>query len=377
MLTRRVLPVLLVCALAGATGARAQTPAPAPAGQPAAAAGPQTVVLRLKNNTLLVGQVVRDEGDTIVFDAGTLGQLTLKKADIVATMDPATVMAAFQSAAAAAPPAPAGVGEFAAKGKVVWTRSVVFGGAITSAAYNQGILDQKIPALTGAALKLPGNQYTAQGQLTIMRATERGVAFVDGSLTYAKYDPFGKQADIPKISVGYNFKIANSTRLYGLTRYTYYSDFIRHVDYSNQALFGLGVHTINNPKVTLDLVPGVVALREKKQTRFDNQWLGGYGGLEQIVIHPNKFAQIEQRELFYQAFSDSSYYGLESYVGFKGMLSKWFGMQFGLSYIYDNVIAQQATPIPANTFYPGQPAFSVFANNKSQTFFTGGLLIRF
>ena len=106
-------------------------------------AGP-LVVLRLTNNTLLVGHIVREDGDTVVFDAGALGQLTLKKSDITQRLDPATVAAAFQAAAPGAPPTEAGGGNFAAKGKVTWTRTFAVTGFFMSAPYIFGNLDPRV-----------------------------------------------------------------------------------------------------------------------------------------------------------------------------------------------------------------------------------------
>jgi hypothetical protein len=368
MSTRRLLSMLLVSFLAiGVRGAAAQAPAEAS----------PVVVLRLANNTLLVGQIVREEGDSVVFNAGALGELTIKRADIVAQLDPNVVSQAFQAPQAAAPPPASGLAGFAGQGKVVWTKVAMFGGSYTSAPFKQGEIDPSIPGLTGSALRLQGQQTTAQGQVTVLRASNLGIFFVDGSIVYAFSEPFGKQANVPKISTGYNFRLKSGQRLYGVTRYTWYKDDIRQVKYSNQLLFGLGIHTIDTPKVKLDLVPGIGAVKEKKGTVYDNEWLGAFGALSQLTISPNQFAQIEQRETFYQVFEDSSYRGLESYLGFKGMLSRQLGVQFGLSHIYDNAIAQRAIPIPANAFFPGQPAFSLFANKKTQVLFTAGFLVRF
>jgi Protein of unknown function, DUF481 len=380
MSTRRLLPVLLLClAIGGSSMAAAQAPA-APAASPAAPASPdQVVVLRLANNSLLVGHIVREEGDSIVFDAGTLGQITIKRADIVAQLDPSAVAAAFQGAQAAAggQPPTNGLAGFSNTGKVLWTRFITFGGAYTSAPFIQGVIDPTIPALTGELLRLPGRQYTVQGQATIVRATSLGIAFVDASLNYTAYDPFGKQTDVPKIAGGYNFRLKTGQKLYGVTRYTWYKDRVRQIDYSNQLLFGLGIHTVDTKKTKLDVVPGLAVIREKKGTPFDDEWQGGWGFLEQLTFAPYPFGQIEQREMYYQLFNDSSYRGLESYIGFKGMLSKQLGVQFGLSHIYDNAIAQRTTPIPANALFPGQPAFNLFANEKSQVFITAGMLVRF
>ena len=380
MPNRRTITALLAClCLAGTLEAAPQAPAQPAAQAPAGDTAQQPlVVLRLKDNSLLVGRVVREDATTVVFDAGALGQLTLKTADIIARLDPATVAAAFQAPQQnAAPPAQTGLSGFTGKGKVIWTKTFTGGGTFTSAAFKQGVIDQRFPTITGKTLKLPGNQYVAQLNLVVMRASERGVGFLDGSWTYAKYDPFGKQADNPKLSIGYNFKIGQSKRFYGVSRYTYYEDQVKQVDYSNQALFGIGTHAVAQRRVKLDLVPGVALIEEKKGTRFDGQLLKGWGGLEQLVVNPNRFSQFEQREFFYQAFDDTSYYGLESYVGYKGMLSKQLGVSIGFTHIIDNAIAARQYPVPANSLYPGQPVFNVEVNNKTQTFVTAGMLIRF
>jgi hypothetical protein len=373
MLLRPLLPALCAClVLSGPSIAFAQAP---PAAAPAASQ--PTVVLRLSDNSLLVGHVVREEGDSIVFDAGSLGQITIKKASIAATLDPAAVAAAFQAPGGGVQAPASGLTTFQQSGKVLWTRYFVLGGNYTSSAFKQGVIDPTIPALTGEALKLPGKQYTAQGQATIVRAASRGIAFVDASFNYTFYEPFGKQTDVPKISGGYNFRFKSGQKLYGVTRYTWYKDEVRLVDYSNQAIFGVGVHTVDTKQVKLDLVPGLALIREKKGTQFDGKWEGGWGFLELLTFSPNQFVQIEQRETYYQLFTESKYRGLESYVGFKGLLSKRLGVQFGLSHVYDNAIAQRPTAIPANSLFPGQPSFNIFPNNKSQVLLTAGLMAKF
>jgi len=277
----------------------------------------------------------------------------------------------------AAPPPPETAAGFAPPGTVRWTRTAQLGGSFTSGSFKQGQLDPTIPGLPGAVLKWPGNQYTAQGNLTLVRATNMGVAFLDTSLTYAVYDPFGKQADLPKASVGYNFRFKEKTRMYGVTKYTYYEDQVKHVDYSNQLLFGLGFRAMETKRVKLDLVPGLTVIKEKKGTRFDGNLLAGYGGLESLTFSPNPYSSIEHRETFYQTFNDTSYYGLESYLGFKGFLSKNMGVTIGFTNIIDNAIAGSITQIPANALFAGQPAFGVFANNRVQTLITAGILIKF
>ncbi len=59
------------------------------------------------------------------------------------------------------------------------------------------------------------------------------------------------------------------------------------------------------------------------------------------------------------------------------MLSKAVGISIGFTHIIDNAIAGRLTPVAANTLFQGQPPFTVEVNNKTQTFVTTGILIRF
>jgi hypothetical protein len=316
----------------------------------------------------------------IVFDTGELGQITVKKATVVDRLDPAIVAAAFQAHAQAPGPIPAptlNTSTFQEGGKVVWSRVVTLGGNYSSSSYKQGVIDPAFPDATGEALKLPGSNYVLQGQATIVRSASRGISFLDASYNYVVFEPAGKQADVPRVSVGYNFKVGDGKKFYGVSRYSWSKDKIRQVDYSNQAIFGLGIHTVDTPRIKLDLIPGGTVIREKKGTRFDGKWEGGFGFLEQLTLNVSQAAQIEQRTNYYQLFADSSYRALETYVGYKAMLSKQLGVQFGLNHLYDSAIAQRATKVAPDTLFPGQPALSVFVNNKTQVLMTFGVMARF
>ncbi len=146
MPTCRTLGALLAClCLAGTLEAAPQAPAKPAA--PAATNGEQQplVVLRMKDNSLLMGRIVREDADTVVFDAGSLGQLTLKKTDIVATARPGDGGRRLPGAANAPPPSPAGLGGFASKGKVSGRRRPCSGGTFTSRRVQQGVIDPRIP----------------------------------------------------------------------------------------------------------------------------------------------------------------------------------------------------------------------------------------
>jgi hypothetical protein len=350
--------------------------APAPAAAPAAADGQTLIVLRLNDNTLLVGHVVREDAETVVFSAGALGELTLKTSEIAGRLDPATVAAAFQAPAAPAPP-PSALGTFAPPGQIVWTRTLAVTGNHLSSPFVQGNLDPRFPALTGKALRLQGGLYQVQSQVSLARTSGHDIVSLDASYSYAFADNVGKQADNPRVSLGYNHRIGNVDRLYTLARYTWLRDGIKKIDYSNQTILGIGIKTIDTPRIKLDLVPVLALQYDKKGTPFDNDFLLGVGAMEVFQVTVGAFSQIEQKLTVYRSFNESRYYGLESTLGFKGMVTKAIGFTISWAVSLDNSLGLRASPIPADTLFPGQAEFTVLANERTQSYLTSGLLIRF
>lgn len=351
----------------------------APAAQAAPAAQPdekELTVLRLKDNTLLVGHIVREDAETMVFEAGALGELTIKKSDVEGQLAPATVAAAFQPPPAPAPP-PSALGTFAPAGKVVWTRTLGATGSYLTAPYVQGELDPRFPGVTGKLLRLTGKIYNMQSQLSLYRTSDRDIVSFDATMSYAFADNVGEQADNPRLSLGYNRRLGKVDRLYGLARHTWLRDGVRKIDYSNQTILGVGIKAINKPKVKLDLVPALALQYDKKGTPFDSELLIGGGAMEVFEVMVGPLAQISQRLTVYRAANESRYYGIESSLGFKGMVTKAIGFNITWSYSLDNSLGLSASPIPANTLFPGQPVVYVLANKRSQSNLSSGLLIRF
>jgi hypothetical protein len=361
----------------GAPFRDASTQAAAASTSPAADQAAELVVLRLKNNSLLVGRVISEEGDNVVFDAGELGRMTIKKTDIVQRLEPAAIAAAFQSAAAGPPPAVAGGGSFAEHGKITWTRMMATTGFYMTPPYVLGQLDPRFPALTGKALKLPGEIIQVQSQLSVQRATERDLWFLEGSDSYTFADSIGKQVDNPVISVGDNFRFSSSERIYGVTRYTYSRDGVRQIKFANQTLLGVGFKVAAGHKLNMDLIPALALQYDKKGTPFDDRLLTGGGAMEILTWAVRPFAQVDQRVLAYGTFNESQYYGVDASVAFKGMITKVIGLTIGVSYTLDNAISLRPTPIPANALFAGQPPFNVFANQRSQAIVNSGLLVKF
>jgi hypothetical protein len=352
---------------------RVSAQAAAPASQ---APAPKTEALRLSDNTVLIGHAVREDADTVVFDAGVLGQLTIRKTDIAARLDPAAAATPQAPPAAAAPPQAAAGGAFGTADRAVWSRSATFGGTYTSSPYDLGNLDPRFPELTGKALKLPGVIYQVQGQVSLIRATRRGAAMLDASTTYVFADNIGVQADTTQITVEYDFRSEARKRIYQVLRYTYSRDAVKHTT-SNTPMYGVGFKAVEKPKVQLDLVPGLALQYDKKGTEFDNRVIASPGAFEQLVVKIGPAAQFEQRFFGVHAINERQYWAMQNDLAVKGQLNKIFGLSLTLTHTLDNVLSLRQTPIPANALFPGQPEFGVLANKRSQVTLTTGIQMKF
>jgi hypothetical protein len=372
----RLLILSLVLTLFGSPSrAEAQAAAP-PASQAQAPAPAETEAIRLSDSTVLIGHVVREDADTVVFDAGVLGQLTIRKTDITSRGNAAEAATPPAPPAAAAPPQAAGAGGFAKADIPEWSRTATFSGSYTSSPYDLGNLDPRFPDLTGKALKLPGVIYQVQGQLTLIRATKRGAAMLDASTTYVFVDNVGAQANTTKVTVEYDFRSAERARIYQVLRYTFSRDEVRHAT-SNMPMFGIGFKAVETPKVQLDLVPGLAIQYDKKGTEFDNRAIGSVGAFEQLVVKIGPAAQFEQRFFGVQAVNERAYYAMQNDFSIKGQLNKVLGLQVTLTHTLDNVLSLRPTVIPAGALGPGQAAFDVLANERSQLSLSTGIQLKF
>ena len=299
--------------------------------------------------------------------------LCLVARSLYAQAPPASPPAAPPAAPIAPPPLP-GSGGFVAPGKTSSSRTLSFGGSFNSAPFNQGDLGSSVPGLTGAAVGLQGEQYSFQTQLSLMWASNLQAVDVEASYLYAVAEPLGKVMDVPRASVDYNFRRKDGQRYFFLTRYAWYKDDVRHIDYSHQGLVGLGIEAVDARTAKLTLSPVVGLLHERKGVpQFDGRWLTGWGGIERLVLTPNPYVQLEQREGFVEAFNDSTFRVLESYAGLKAQVAKRLAVTFGLTHTYDNALAQAVTTLPI----PGGGLVAVQANNRTQVMTTAGIQITF
>jgi hypothetical protein len=358
----------LVCLLGSVPPALAQQDAPT--------AEPDHIVLQMTDGSFIVGIIKSEDADKIIIDAGTLGTLTIPVAQVANRIESAQFSAAMTALQQQAPPAGGSVADFAATARPVWTRTITFGGSYTSAPYKQDELLEGFPQLTGRALGLIGHQTQAQAAVNISRATREGVVFFEGSQIYAFTEPVGKVAGTLAMSGGYNHALRGDGRVYILTKYTFRHDKIREIDYSHIGMAGVGYTVAMRPHVKFDLVPGLAIINEKKGTEFDERMLLGVGFIEELMYQPHPVLTFEQREMFYMAAEDSEFWGLESYLGVRGMLTKALGLQFGFTHTHDNTLEHRPTVIPANRLFPGQPQLNLLANRSSQSYLTAGVMVR-
>lgn len=281
-----------------------------------------------------------------------------------------------QAPAPEAPPTPPlpGTGGFAAVGKTFSSKSFSFGGSFTSSPFVEGDLGSGVPGLTGAAAGLPGQQYGIQTAVSLMWSNNLQAVDVEASYAYAVADPVGKVMDLPRASIDYNFRQKDGQRYFFLSRFAWYKDSVRHIDYSHQGLVGVGIQAVDTKQTKLTLSPVVGVLHEQKGVpKFDGRWLTGWGGIERLILTPNPFVQVEQRESFVEAFNDSTFRILESYIAVKSQVAKHLAVTFALTHDYDNVLAQAITTLPV----PNVGPVAVQANNRSLVTTTAGIQITF
>jgi hypothetical protein len=373
MPSRRLLAATLLCFLVRRAETVAQTTA-APPSQAVIQNGEEAplVAFRLSNQSVIVGRIIRQDATSVVVDAGPAGQITLLRTDITAQVDPATLTIA-PAPAKAVPPSP-GTGGFSPAGKTYWTRSLNVGGSFTSAPFEQGPIDPRIPGLTGRVAGLPGNQHALQTQLSLFRSANLQALDIEAGFTYASVQPEGEVMNLPKASVDYDFRTRDEQRYFILARYAWYKDKVRHIAYSHQGLVGLGLEVVERKTIKMSVVPVTGILRESRDIpQFDGKWLAGWGGLERLVLTPNPDVQIEQREGFVQAFNDPSFRVVQSSATLKGKIAKGLAVTFNLTHEYDNVAAQALTALPI----PGVGTVQVQANTRTQIVTTAGLQVTF
>ncbi len=322
-------------------------------------------VLRLTNGDILSGTITKHEGGLVTIQGHLYGEVTVKEADIASSEVGAGASAATAGAAAAVPAGAATAGGGVASAtirptgstpadakKVMWSRSLTIGGSYVSAPYKQGVVPGTAPGVTGAQLGQLGDQYSVQMSGAIIRATATDAISLEGSYTYADYEPYPNAvADTYSATLAWNHAL--SPKHYTVSRTSYMADEVKNIDHSFYQIVGVGWKLIDTEATKLDFVPGLMLSHEKKNFIFDNKWEPGYGFLQNLTHAFNATMALEQRLTYRNLFEDAYYYTVDAYLGFKGMLSATVGVQIGLTYNYDNGADRRAFIAgPGLVFYP-------------------------
>jgi hypothetical protein len=334
--------------------------------------------LRLTNGTALVGQITKEENGKIYFKADLLGDLVIEAVNVASRSDapPAvgpTPPVGVPSSAPAGPVILGAAGKPAADpNKPVWTRKITAGANYTSATFVQGPVKVGVPlpagtpVPTGASLGLSGRQLGKQFSASLTRVTPQNTFSFEGKYTYFDIQPFGRQVDNYSATVSYLQHI-NAT-YYAVSRTSCYEDKVRNIDYSAVQIVGIGRMLINQPMTKLELVPGVVLLKERRHLPTDGDVQTGAGFLENFSHAFNPFVKLEQRVLYRTIFQHSELTAVDGYLGLKGKLTPKLGFTTGVTYTYDRSLGRALlpkTPLP------------IYANEETQVSITSGFEYNF
>jgi hypothetical protein len=326
-------------------------------------AGAETV--HLKDGTVLVGARQREADGKVYFKSDLLGDLVIDANAIVTpgegAVQPAPGGGAVQPApgGVAVPPGAGGAAGDAGQNastapKVVWSAKLSAGGNYTSATFKQGEL---VPGsgVTGESLKLPGRQIGVQVSAALTRSTPKYTASLEGKLLYLDIQPLGRQAESYLGALSMLYRLGGP--YFAASRTSLFRDNVKNVDYSFLQLLGVGRLLLDRPATKLDFIPGVLLLVEGKGLETDGDPQFGAGALEHFSHAFNPFVLLEQRLLFHSAFTHLDSTGVDAYVGFKGMLSRRLGVQFGVTVTYDRSLSK--VPLP-------MAPMPIFANETTQ-----------
>lgn len=312
--------------------------------------------IRLKNGSVLKGEILQDDGNQVTIQADLIGQITVARADIDSTTretdasqpEPAKPAASAAVERVTAPDPVKVARDETAKdpAKPYVKRSLSFNGNYSTANFRQGPLGAGIPAGlpdTGAALGLQGVTYNYGVSGLYIRATKNSVLEMRGNFNQAEYEPAGRVVDSYGAEANY-LNILKNPRRYTFGSVSYAVDEIALIDHEFETLFGLGFKLVDHPgKLTLDFGPGIGLSESEKGTIYDGDWIVSGGFFERFEYHFNERVSVEQRLKFRMGFEETEVWKADAEVKLRAALSKSIAFTITGNYIYDNTLG----PIPA------------------------------
>lgn len=330
----------------------------------------QLVTLHLSDGSIIIGEVLSDADGKIRLRTKLLGEITLDSREVErrdAVGDEAPEAIASHNSDAAAPPEHPRV--------PAWTRSITTSTALVSAPFEQGQVSADLPALTGAALRLPGAQKTVQLGVTLRHAGPRQTFSLSGTGLFADTEPVGRVSEA--LNAGLEYTRVLSERSYVISSTIYKRDAVRNIDNSFAELAGVGYKLVQNTRVKFDVVLGGALLRENKNTPYDDTLQPQGGVVEALVLQFNPRAALTHRIVYRGSFRDKPVWNVESFTGIQAAITSKFSIVSGLTWNYDNVLGEAVTPVPPNALFPGSPELSLTASLKTFRQFTSGIQFTF
>ncbi|MBM3854321.1 MAG: DUF481 domain-containing protein [Verrucomicrobia bacterium] len=307
------------------------------------------VTLELTNGSKLVGTIIKEENGKIHFRADLVGDVVIDAAAITrrsgteALAGPPPSIAPppvpVVPATAAAPVTPKAHGE-----KVMWKRSLSISGSFNSASYEQGTIPgwpATLPARTGAQAGLQGKQSTMQVTGTLVRMTPHNAFTLQGTYGHARFEPAGTVMNNHSAEGTYTQVFA--PKWYWLTRATYKVDKISLIDHAFEQVLGVGHKVIDNKGTTLDLIPGISLVNDRKGTRWDDEWVTSVGVLENFEHPFSPTVSLQQRFKYRVGVNDSEVWAITAHLGLVSQITTHTSFNVGITYTNDNTLG----PLPA------------------------------
>jgi hypothetical protein len=328
-----------------------------------------TVALHLKDGTVLVGEVLSEQGGKIRVRTHALGDITIDAGDVDhrGPSEGAHATTAVHAAEAAAPPAHTKVPS--------WIRAITASAAWVSPPFTQGSLSTDLPELTGAALRLPGAQLTAQLAVSLRHTSPDDSISLSGTVAYVDTEPIGRVSEA--VATDFEYSRVMTPRTYIVSSTTFRRDVVRNIDNSFAELAGVGFKVVQRPRLRFDVVVGGALLRESKGTKYDNRFEPQAGVMEAFVFQISPRASVSHRVVYRAGLRESEVWNLESYTGVQAAITSRLSLVSGLTWNHDNVLGEAVTPVPANALYPGSPPMSLYASRERHQQITSGVQFTF
>jgi len=312
--------------------------------------------LHLKNGSVLVGEVVSESGDVIVFHADGIGEIRISRALVSTRL--AGGAGAVDVPALGVTPSVSRSSDAISSGR--WSSTFTLGGNYISSRNEQGRLEGTLAGVSGEQLRLPGTHVSAQGKLSLSRKSVRQETSIVGSVTYADVKPAGRVTESYELEADHRINLAH--RWYAVSVTSVKRDELRGLGDATSQLLGIGRKIVDSPRLKVDVNPGVGLQRFNKGTRHDGNLQLGLGFLLNIGATTSRGVGLEHRLLFHTIFEDLSLVTIDTYFGVKAPVTKRIALTIGLESDYDRVLALRTLNVAPNAIYPGSPAATFFPN---------------